>query len=332
MKNIFYLVFLFLIISCVEDSETTDSFSTKKENNVSGEETNKPIVPTPPKAEENKVNDTINDESSSLPEKIQTNLNDYKVIECSNGDTKLTRCMISGDKSQRIVDYIISDESSVECFEKRNLKVRYLSRSIISRGGCNSKVYIKVGNIRSTSFNSENIETSTQVKVFTFGDITLPNKIKKGEFVDINPSNNENVFYKTNDGFGILGGDVATGQFNHDSTTNEFEAFVFNIRNEIKVRVTLSRLFAKEGERALAITLNENNEILRKKYITLRKDNDLRENKHEKSFSIITKGAKSLLILPYKYRKGFIKENDSSDFYIKELETFSAEDTRNDEA
>ena len=265
----------------------------------------------------------------SLPEEIQDSLDDiteieniipdnYQEFSCQSLNGEKKGCLVSDDKNLRIIDFIIRQDSSAECLEKKGYRARPGTRKIVVAPDCDLKGYIKVAPIQKEEFilNSEN----ENISGLGMGAISLPKKLKAGNVVEFNESDEDVSISYTKDGIGINGGNVVPSQLNYDPVTKEFEALMFAVpENSIRYEITVSRMFAKEstGERGMVILLNEDNEIVGKRHLKWKKDTT--ENVHTKTVKGYTHGATKMLVVPRDYRKDDRERTDSSDFYVKAL-------------
>ena len=328
MKNlILNLLFITLFTSCLSGDEGKDPFQgeiQESRENESTEETKEVPRDVREIEEIEKVEDVVDQDLVETDTKKDIS-HGFIELNCSHEAEDFNVCNVSDDKNLRVVDFKISDDSSEECFSKGNLRVRLLSRKIRVKNGCKAKVFVKLSKIDIAKIGSDSINSNDDVTSLEPGELVLPERIVVGEFVSIERTQNERrLFDIANNGLiGLEGGFPVSEQFNHNAETGEVEAIALKIEDEIKVRVSFSHLYAREGERAIMITLDENGEIIKRRVVGWGKKHQ-ETNRHERKASIQTKGAKVLLIFPYEYKKGFYRDGDSSDFFIKEIITFKA--------
>lgn len=246
-----------------------------------------------------------------------------KEITCSADLEEVNKCILEG--KERIVDYAISSESSPECFEKGAVRVAVGGKRVRVKNGCDLVLNIKTSLIEKVELKEDDLFSN--VKGFASGSISLPDSLVTGEQVTVLENEEEVVLTNTIDGVGIAGGVHAPDQLNFDPVTGEFEALSFALpENSVKVRITVSRMFAREstGERGLVLLLDGEGKIVRKRVVRWGK-RGVENNLNVKSVALRTKGAKVAIVLPIDYKNNDeAGRTDSSDFFLKSVKFFNA--------
>ena len=238
-------------------------------------------------------------------------------IICESDSSKKV-CKLS-DK-RRILSFKIDEtNSSAECFlDKKNLRVLRFARKIIVNNGCRAIIRMNTGFLNNEDIDLENANLS----IYDFGDITLTKRYRKGSEVIFNNASGIAVY--TKDGLGVAGGDVVADQINYDPSNNTFQAIGMDLpENSAKAHIEVSRMFQKEGERAIVLVLNDENIIMKRKVISWKnKDAD----EHTKIVKVNTYGAAKIIIAPLKYKDQGDNIKDSSDFFVKSFKLVNYEE------
>lgn len=268
--------------------------------------------------------DQINEEKADESKDLKSddpNESDHVYAEqliCESDSSKKV-CKISNKK--RIISFEIDKEnSSEECFSnKNNLKVRRFARKVVVNNGCHAVVNLTTGVLSTEELELENADLS----FYDFGDIELTKKYKKGSEVLFNNASGIAVFSK--DGVGIAGGNVVADQINYEPSNNTFQAIGINLQeNSAKAHIEVSRMFQKEGERAIVLVLSDDNKIMKRKVIKWKNKDS---NEHTKTVKVNTYGATKIVIAPLKYKDQGDNIEDSSDFFLKSVKLVHYEET-----
>lgn len=258
--------------------------------------------------------ETREEVESEVPAEEVVNSNFNLLIDCSAEQDKKKTCKL--DNKKKIINFEIITKSS-ECSDhKKNLNIRRFDRKITVRNGCNVSVNILTGDLTKSELNmTGNAFSQTGLSFYDFGDITLTKKYKKGSEVLIN--NDSGIASYSNNGVGVAGGDIVADQINYDPSNHTFQAIGVELpENSSRVEVEVSRLFQKEGERAIVLILDEENKIMGKKTIQWKKKES---NEHVKKVKVNTYNASKMIIAPLQYKDQKERMNDSSDFLVKSI-------------
>jgi hypothetical protein len=242
------------------------------------------------------------------------------ILTCKADLNSNSKCIVDAPKGHGIVDFKILDSSSVECFKKGVVKVALAGKRVRVKNGCELSLGFETALIEKKEYLGSDLYNSVQG--FGMGAIILPKKLKKGLQLDFVEIGSNVVLSNDKDGVGIKGGAHAGNQLNYDPTTGEFEALSFSIpANALKVKVTVSRMFAKEntGEQGILLLLDDEGNILAKRRIKWGK-RGVEKNLHTKTVGLLSGGATKAIVFPIDYKNADTEgRTDSSDFYLQKV-------------
>ncbi|MCR9203243.1 MAG: hypothetical protein NXH75_01615 [Halobacteriovoraceae bacterium] len=307
MKALLLITLLLLFVTgCNGDKESLEDLAEQ----FNSEEGKEEVVSDDPEENSEESSEKKSDEASKWS----------KVMTCTTELDSTSKCIIDAPKGHGIVDFEILDSSSSECFLKGAVRVSIAGKQVRVKKGCELSLGFETALIEKKEYLGSDLYKSVQG--FGMGAIILPKKLKKGLQLDFVEIGSNVVLSNDKDGVGIKGGAHAGNQLNYDPTTGEFEALGFSIpTNALKVKVTVSRMFAKEntGEQGVLLLLDDKGNILAKRNLKWGKKG-IEKNLHTKTVGIVTNGATKAIVLPIDYKNAALEgRTDSSDFYLQKV-------------